>query len=123
MQSSKQNISKKAIELEIYNTFEQFKKTKNVSIAEYLESFNTSIFQKKKYRSIDFTFESLIKLVLFRKIKGIKFQTQLEKYLKSHPKEKYQLGFSKTPDQTTFSYFLNHILDDEIKKRQARTAS
>lgn len=115
MPSSKMRVSKQNIELEIYKTFEVVKSENNVKITEFLKIFNCSIFQNKKYRSIDFTYESLIKLILFKQIKGIKFQTQLERYLKRHPKEKYALGFSKTPDQTTISYFLNHILDKDTK--------
>jgi len=115
MPSSKMRVSKQNIQLEIYKTFEQFKKENNVKITEFLKNFNCPIFQNKKYRSIDFSYESLIKLILFKQIKGIKFQTQVERYLKRHPKEKYALGFSKTPDQTTISYFLNHVLDKDAK--------
>jgi putative transposase len=113
MQSSKQNISKKAIELEIYKTFEPFKKTKNVSIAKYLKNFDSSIFQQKEYRKIKFPYETLIKLHLYQQLKGIKFHTKLTKHLKRNPKDKFRLGFSQTPDRRTIGYFINHILDKE----------
>ena len=111
MQSSKQNISKKAIELEIYKTFEPFKKTKNVSIAKYLKNFDSSIFHQKEYRKIKFPYETLIKLYLYQQLKGIKFHTKLTKHLKRNPKDKFRLGFSQTPDRRTIGYFINHILD------------
>ncbi|MCJ7570755.1 MAG: hypothetical protein MUO82_02600, partial [Candidatus Thermoplasmatota archaeon] len=116
MRSSSPNISRKNIELEIYKTFEQFKEKKNISIADYLKSFNASIFGNQEYRKIKFPYESLVKLVLFQKLKGFRFQTRLVRYLKRHPADKFKLGFSVTPDQTTISYFINHILNNETKK-------
>ena len=116
-------ISKKIIENEIYKIFEQFKEEKNIKLSDFLKKFDTSIFKRKKYRKIRFTYESLIKLILFQKLKGIRFQTQLVRHLKRHPKEKFKLGFSKTPDQTTISYFINHILDDKTKKLLDFTAN
>jgi putative transposase len=123
MRPSKQNISKKAIELEIYKTFEQFKQSKSVSIADYLNRFDTSIFEQQKYRKIKFSYESLIKLVLLQKLKGINFQTQLVKYLKRHAKEKYKLGFTETPDQSNISRFINNTLDDKTKENLDFAAS
>ena len=61
MQASKQIISKSNIEKEIYNTFELFKKQKKIIIADYLKKFDTTIFEQKKYRKINFSYESLIK--------------------------------------------------------------
>jgi len=116
MPSSKQHISKKHIEAEIYKTFELFKEKKNVTIAEFLKNFDTFVFGNKKYRKIKYSYESLIKLVLFQKLKGIKFQTQLKKYLKKHKKERYKLGLEKLPDRRTINYFTNHILDRETKE-------
>ena len=116
MPGSKRNISKKHIENEIYKTFEQFKKINNLTVSNYLKKFNTSIFEQKKYRKIRYPYESLIKLVLFQKLKGIRFQTQLRKYLKKHKKERNRLGFNKTPDRRTINYFTNHILTEETKE-------
>ena len=45
------------------------------------------------------------------------------RYLKRYPADKFRLGFSQTPDQTTISYFLNHILDDNTKELLDFTAS
>jgi len=116
MQGSKRIISKKHIEKEIYKTFEIIQKQKSISIADYLKIFNASIFGRKKYRKIRFSYTSLIKLVLYQKLKGLKFQTRIVRYLKRHPADKFKLGFSQTPDQTTISYFLNRILGDQTKE-------
>jgi len=116
MPPSKQNISKSNIEKEIYKTFELFKKEKNITIADFLKKFDVSILGQGKYRKIKFSYESLIKLVLFQKLKGIKFHTKLTKYLRRNPKDKFRLGFSETPDRTQIGYFINHILDKETKE-------
>jgi len=116
MPASNRTTSQSKIGKEIYKTFELFKEKKNVSIADYLKSFNTSIFGKQEYRKIKFPFESLVKLVLFQKLKGIRFQTRVVRYLKRNPSDKFKLGFSTTPDQTTISYFLINILDNETKE-------
>jgi len=116
MRSSNQNISRKNIELEIYKTFEQFKECKNIKIVDFLKRFNVSLFQQKNYRKIKFSYESLLKLILFKKLKGIKHQTQLVGYLKIHTSELKQLGLNQVPDQTTISYFINYILDQKIKE-------
>jgi hypothetical protein len=123
MTDSQRVISQKYIEKEIYKTFEQFKKNKSITIAEYLKNFDTSIFGKKKYRKIKYPYETLIKLILFQKLKGLKFQTKVVKYLKKHPKEKHKLGISQTPDQRTISYFINHIFDNQTKETLAYAAS
>ena len=116
MQPSKQNISKSKIEKEIYNTFEHFKQEKTIEIVDFLNKFEVDLFKNREYRSIDYTYGSFIRLILFQKLKGIRFQTELVNYLKTHPKEKHALGFSKTPDRRTIGYFINHILDEETKE-------
>ena len=116
MPLSKQIISKNTIEKEIYNTFEQFKTEKNLRIADFLNKFDIIIFKNRKYRSIDYPYDSMLKLVLFQQLKDIKFHTKLTNYLRSNPSVKWRLGFSKTPDRRTIGYFLNHILDKETKE-------
>ena len=123
MHGSKRIISKKNIELEIYNTFELFKNEKNIRIAEFLNKFDVNLFKNRKYRSIDYTYDSLLKLVLFQQLKGIKFHTKLTKYLRRNPSEKWKLGFNKTPDRTQIGYFINHILDKETRDSLDFTAS
>jgi len=122
MPPSKQNISKEKIELEIYNIFEQFKQEKNIKIVDYLNKFDVTLFKNREYRSIDYTYESLVRLILFKRLKGICFQTELVTYLKRHPSEKYKLGFSKTPNQRTMSNFQCRIIDKETKKLLKYTA-
>ena len=116
MQSSKQNISKQSIDLEIYKTFEQYKQEKNIKIVDYLNNFNINLLKNKEYRSIGYSHESLLKLLLFQKLKGIRFQTDLAAYLKRHSSERYKLGFSKTPNQRTVSNFQCRIIDNETKE-------
>jgi len=116
MHPSKQNISNQSIELQIYTTFEKFKKSKHIKIVDFLKAFDVTPFQTCEYRKIKFSYESLFKLILFQKLKGIKFHTKLTKYLRRNPSEKFKLGFTKTPDRTQIGYFVNHILDEQTKE-------
>lgn len=123
MQPSKRNISKKHITNEIYKTFEIFKNEKNISIADFLNKYESILFYDRKYRKIKFSYESLFKLILYQKLKGIKFHIKLTKHLRRNPKDKYRLGFSQTPDRRQIGYFINNILDDEIREMLDFTAS
>lgn len=116
MRLGKRNISNETIEQEIYNAFARIKDQKNIKIADFLKVFDVSSYQTRKYRKITFSYESLLKLILFQKLKGIKFHTKLTKYLNRNPSEKFKLGFTQTPDRTQIGYFTNHILDDETKE-------
>jgi len=122
MKISKISNSKLTIDLEIYKTFEQFKQEKNITIVDYLNRFDVTLLKSREYRSIDYTYESFIKLILFQRLKGIRFQTELVNYLKRHPKVKYDLGFNKTPNQRTISKFLCRIIDKDTKKLLKYTA-
>ena len=116
MSSNKRRISKQTIDMEIYKTFEQFKKQNKVTTAKYLKHLDINFFPKKNYRKIKFEYESLIRLILYKKIKGFRFNTKLTKHLRRNPKDKYQLGFSQTPDRTQIGYFNNHILDEQTQQ-------
>ncbi len=116
MPSSKQNISKSNIEKEIYNTFEQFKIEKNLKIADFLNRLDVTKCERYKYRKIKFSYESLFKLLLFKKLKGIRYQNQVKQYLKAHPKEALQLGLKEIPDRRTIGHFLHHTLDSETRE-------
>jgi hypothetical protein len=116
MPRSKQSISYSAIEKEIYNTFAKLKEQKTVKIADFLKAFDVTAFQSSEYRKIKFPYESLFKLILFQRLKGIKFHTKLTKYLRRNPSEKFKLRFSVTPDRTQVGYFTNHILDNDSKE-------
>ena len=57
------------------------------------------------------------------RLKGIKSQIKLAKYLKTHEEDSLNLGFFKnednelqTPNQRTFSYFIKNHLDKEKKQ-------
>ncbi len=116
MPRSKQNISKEKIELEIYNTFEQFKKEKNICIAEFLNKLKITDISNQDYRKIKFDYYSLFRLLIFQKLKKIKYQKQLHQYLKLHPEETLLLGLTEIPDRRTTGYFLHHILDNEKRE-------
>jgi len=116
MTGSQRAISKKRIVEGIYKTFESFKNKKNITIIDILNKLEINSFFQFNYRSIKFSFESLVNLIVFQKFKGIKFQTQLIRYLRRHRNELKLLGFENIPDQTTISYFINHILDKETKE-------
>jgi len=122
MRASK-HVSNQTIETEIYNTFALFKTQKSIKIADYLKTFNVKPFINKDYRTIKFSYEALLKLVIFQRLKGIKFHTKLTKYLRRNPAEKYALGFSETPDRTHIGYFINHILGTEADEAIAFTVS
>ncbi|MCK4365096.1 MAG: transposase [Thermoplasmatales archaeon] len=116
MPRSERNISKTTIEKEIYNTFEQFKKEKNICIAGFLNKLYLTEIKNKDYRKIKFSYESLFKLLLFKQLKDIRFQNQVKQYLKNHPEEALQLGLDEIPDRRTIGFFLHHILDNEAKE-------
>ncbi len=116
MQPSKQKNSISKIEKEIYNIFELFNKEKNICIADFIEKLDISTIKHQEYRKIKFSYESLIKFILFQRLKKFRFITQTRQYLKNHPEEAIQLGFKKLPDRRQIGYFQNHILDIETKE-------
>jgi putative transposase len=104
------------IEEGIYKAFASFGKEQQIKIADFLNRLNLEELLRKKYRKIRCSYESLLKLILFKELKGIRFQTQLERYLKSKKEERLKLRFKEIPNQRTVSYFVNHILDSETKR-------
>ena len=55
--------------------------------------------------------EAMLKALILKYIKGLRWDTTLVRYLKKHPEEAKQLGFNgKIPSQQTFSYFINRRL-------------
>jgi hypothetical protein len=116
MLGSNRDISRTAIEKEIYNSFEKIKNQKNITIVDILNCFNITNVRDYQYRSIKYSYESLFKLILFQKLKGIKFHTKLTKYIKQNRRELHKLGFSEIPDRRIIGYFIHHILDNETKE-------
>lgn len=113
MPASKQNISNITIEKEIYNTFGLFNKEKNICISDFIEKLDISTIKHQEYRKIKFSYESLMRFILYQRLKKFKFITQTRQYLKNHPEEAIQLGFKELPDRRQIGYFQNHILGKE----------
>ena len=116
MLSNNINFSKSKIEKEIYNTFEQFKQEKNILVAEFLNKLKIPDNANQNYRKIKFPYDSLFRLIIFQKLKKIKYQNQLYQYLKSHPEETLLLGLTDIPDRRTIGHFLHHILNNEQRE-------
>ena len=90
-----------------------------IDIAEVLNSLDLGLMVNPRdtYRK-----EAIVKAIIFRSLKGLKFQTSLEKFLKDNSKVAFKLGFLKnkdngvdTPDRRTFSYFLKHRITEQDK--------
>jgi putative transposase len=109
-------IPTETIQNEIYKTFETYNQTKNITIADYLQKLDLETLFPSTYRSIKYPYHALLRLLIYQQLKGIKFQTQLHRHLKTHIKERNKLGLKKTPDQRTISHFTNHILNNETKQ-------
>lgn len=116
MRSGNSTISSENIELEIYKTFEEFKEKKHIKITEFLKAFDVTLFQAHSYRKIKYSYESLIRLVIFQKLKGITCYTKVTNYLKRNPFDRFKLGFTQTPNRALIGYFINHILDKDTKE-------
>jgi hypothetical protein len=110
------HISRETIEQEIYNSFETIKTQKDITIADLLNTLDIATFKSIRYRSIKFPYESLFRLLIFQKLKGLRFQTQLEKYLRMHRPELHKLNMKSVPNQRTISYFQHKILNDEARR-------
>ncbi len=116
MQGSKRNISLFTIEKEIIKSFLLTNTNKKKIIAEILGKLKIKPFLHVTYRNVDFTSESLIKCILFMKLKGLN-QSELETYLRSHKNERKKLGLPRTPDQTTISYFYKKKLSQTDREK------
>jgi DNA-directed RNA polymerase subunit RPC12/RpoP len=122
MPFSKQYISRSYIDTEVYKACAwlskcNIKKHLIVYLLSYL-NIDKIIEQTptKKYRSIYYPYSSLVKLILFMSLTGIKNQSEMERYLKKHKREKKKLGLIRVPDQTMISKFKNYYLTDETKE-------
>lgn len=69
---------------------------------------------------VDFSKDSMFKVIVLGKLKGIKFATKLTEYLKSHLDEALELGFYKDednivrlPDRRTLGRFQNKINNED----------
>lgn len=116
MPCSKECTSSPNIEEDILKAIAFAKQRRHPKIADILKYFDAEKYLPKMYRPIYFSYRSLLKLILFKKLKRIQFQAQLERYFKKNRAERKKLGLPRTPDQTTISYFWTHVLSDEDKK-------
>ncbi len=91
-----------------------------IDLAELLSSLdlNLLINLRDTYRK-----EAIVKAIIFRDLKGLKFETSLENFLKGNREIAFNLGFLKNannevdiPNRRTFSYFLKHRITDEDRK-------
>lgn len=120
MPSSTRDISNENIDKEINKAYAWLNKSniKNhlgINIIFYL-NIDKIIGHVSTYRSIFYPFSALVKLIIFMNLIGIKNQSQMERYLKKHKREKKKLGLKRVPDQTMISKFINYYLTDEIKE-------
>jgi len=101
----------------VYRTFEKFKDQKIINSADFVVSLDLEKLIKCK-DSIKFSYLSIARSVILMKIKKLKFQTMLAKYLKENEDTALKLGFLKDnsnnpmiPDQRTFSYYISRAFD------------
>jgi hypothetical protein len=101
----------------IYRTFEKFKDQKIINSADFVVSLDLEKLIKSK-DNIKFSYLSIARSIILMKIRKLKFQTKLVKYLKENDDVALKLGFEPDdnnkpmpPDQRTFSYYVNHAFD------------
>jgi len=71
---------------------------------------------KRRYRTIYYSYSSLVNLILFMDLNKMNGQSETERYLKKHKRERKKLGLNRVPDQTTISIFKNHHLNNEVNE-------
>lgn len=111
----------KYLEKNIYKILQGLNSQDTIKISGFLEKLPMNkIIEEKSY--IKYSNISMIKALIFMKLKGIKFQAKLVNYLKSNEIDALNLGFCRDidnkimiPNQRTFSYFANHIMDEKAK--------
>ena len=115
----KEQTFKEYIEQEIYKTLEKFIGRDKVTISNFLKDLRLEI---SLGRPIKFSHSSLFKAILFMKLKRIKSQSKLARHLKDNKQDALDLDFYidedknlVVPDQRTISYFVNHILDEQMR--------
>jgi putative transposase len=108
------------IEKRIYKILSSLENKELIKISEFLKYIPI-----KKPFDPRFTYpkEAMTKSLILMKLKGIKFQTKLSKYLSENEEDALNLGFYRdinnkilVPDQRSFSYFINHTLTNEEKE-------
>jgi len=105
---------KKRIDSNIYSIFKSLQGNE-AKVVDIILQLDLSLFKGKEYRKIKFSYDALLRAIILAKIKKLRFITRLVEYLQNHKREAKKLGLKQIPNRRTFSYFINHILDDKIK--------
>ena len=111
------------IEKEIYEILSKPEYEKTIKISDLLKHFSIrKPLDRSDFRSI-YNREAMIKSLILMKLKGIKFQMELSKFLAENEQDALNLDFGRDsnnklqiPNQRTFSHFINHVLTDSEKK-------
>lgn len=107
---------RQSVEKRLYHVFKKSEKEKIVKVADILGELHVTDLHSERYRSIKYSFDSLFKAFILKKVKRIKFQTRLQQYLSTNKREARKLGLEEIPDRRTLSHFLNNVLEDETRK-------
>jgi putative transposase len=107
------------IEKEIYRVLYSLRNSEIIKISEFLKHIRI----KEDFNAkLDFPRVSMLKSLILMKLKSIKSQTELSKFLTESKEDAHNLGFYGendkilTPNQRSFSHFINHKLTEEEKK-------
>src|SRR3989344_4081905 len=106
------------IERELNKTFESVSE-KWVKTSSVLKKLNLDLIEQ---RQSTFYPESLIKLYLYRRIKGIHYYEKLIEYLEKNESDAFDIGFSRSndnklefPTKRAFNKFFKNKIDDVLK--------
>lgn len=111
------NPTRHNIARQVYQSFESLN-TKDARIADILADLGFEFPLEVRF---NYSSTAMLKALILMRLKGIKSQSELARYLKTHETESLKLGFFRdrnnilrTPDQRTFSYFTrNHLGEDK----------
>lgn len=113
------STTNRVIEKEIYKAFAKHK-SQDISVPDILREVSIDSAFNPRF---EFSTASVLKSLILMKLKGIRSQSKLAQYLKTHEEVAIKLGFFrdrnnriKTPDQRTFSYFIKSHLNDERRQ-------
>jgi len=116
MPQSTSDILNQKIDEDAFKTYALFKQQQKVTAADFLNKFPVENHIHIRYRTIKFSGYALIRAILLQGIKGIKFQTQLHKYLEENQKERNKIGLQDAPNQRTLNHFIIIFLTKQQKK-------
>ena len=112
------NPTIEGIEIELNKTFESASE-KWIKTSSVLKKLNLQLVEQRQSK---FNPESLIKLYLYRRIKGIHYYEKLVEHLENNDADAYDLGFLNSdnnklefPTKRTFNKFFKNKIDDDLK--------